>query len=97
MFCCLRISAAGLGICRYRTTAASRIWSDYQECNKNSKPRSTIRTHATSMLYISNILALAIVGGVRLSSSDPFIQRSGEDFAQVELFIFIAVCILYTI
>ncbi|KAL8910875.1 MAG: hypothetical protein Q9171_003874 [Xanthocarpia ochracea] len=49
------------------------------------------------MLYVSNILAFAIVGGVRLSSSDPFTQRLGEDFAQADLSIFIAVCIVYTI
>lgn len=51
------------------------------------------------MLHIPNILALAlaIVGGIRLSSGDSSQQKSGKQFAQTGLSIFMAVFAIYTL
>lgn len=51
------------------------------------------------MLYIPNVLALALVlaGGVLLSSSNPLEQRSGKKFAQMGLSIFMVVFAIYTV
>ncbi|KAL8680967.1 MAG: hypothetical protein Q9186_002867 [Xanthomendoza sp. 1 TL-2023] len=119
IFCCLRISAAALGIASENENHSNRtnlIWSEIlgsvgigplllagfsliERVNKTCNPNSIPRTHATRMLHIPNILALAlaIVGGVRLSSNTPSQQRSGREFAQTGITIFMAVFIIYTL
>ncbi|KAL8799739.1 MAG: hypothetical protein Q9182_005682 [Xanthomendoza sp. 2 TL-2023] len=119
IFCCLRISAAGLGISSENQNQSNRtnlVWSEIlgsvgigplllagfcliERVNKNSKPISIPRTHATRMLHVPNILALAlaIVGGIRLSSSSSSTQRTGKEFAQTGLSIFMIVFLIYTL
>ncbi|KAL8770089.1 MAG: hypothetical protein Q9209_004127 [Squamulea sp. 1 TL-2023] len=119
IFCCLRISAAGLSIASEhdgRTNCSHLVWSEIlgsigigplllmgfsliTRVNRNSNPRSTLRTNTIRMLYIPNVLALnlAIVGGVRLSSRNLSQQRSGKQFAQTGLSIFMVVFAIYTV
>ncbi|KAL8978329.1 MAG: hypothetical protein Q9205_006057 [Flavoplaca limonia] len=60
---------------------------------------SAIRTHTARFLHVPNLLALAlaIVGGVFLSSDDRLQQTSGQHFAQMGLSIFMAIFVVYTI
>ncbi|KAL8787174.1 MAG: hypothetical protein Q9213_002390 [Squamulea squamosa] len=119
MFCCLRVSAAGLGIASEhdgRTNRNNLVWSEIlgsvgigplllvglsliTRINRNSNPRSTLRNDVIQMLYVPNVLALAlvVVGGVRLSSADPSQQKSGKHFAQTGLSIYIVVFAVYTV
>ncbi|KAL9598447.1 MAG: hypothetical protein Q9219_004483 [cf. Caloplaca sp. 3 TL-2023] len=67
--------------------------------NMNSKPRSDFRIYAMQVLHLPAViaLALAVVGGVRLSASGGSTQHSGKEFAQAGISIFMAVFGMYLI
>ncbi|KAL8835211.1 MAG: hypothetical protein Q9170_003407 [Blastenia crenularia] len=95
IFCGLRIASAGLGIAseNSRNNRSNLVW------NVNSKPPSLGLMRAVQILHFPNIiaLALAVVGGVRLSSSSPSTQSSGKYFARAGVSIFMAIFLIYVI
>ncbi|KAL8715199.1 MAG: hypothetical protein Q9220_001157 [cf. Caloplaca sp. 1 TL-2023] len=67
--------------------------------NRNSVPSNGLRTLASEVLHLPNIVALilSIVGGVYLSSGNASQQRSGKQLAQAGILMFMSVFALFVI